>query len=215
MVLSGPPEPAAWARILSVSGIDESPLHAGYWAHRHDYDRGALRGPAYWHAVAHHAGTSFDQAQVEALIAADTDLWTDMNLPMVEWAARLHAAGIRTGILSNIGDSIAEGICAKLPWLAEFDHCTWSHAYNMAKPERAIYHLTAEALNTDPEHILFIDDRADNIAAARDIGMRAIQYSTHGAFASEMRERGLGWLLDVGCTATHPLLPGSEQLLKR
>ena len=214
MVLSGPPDPAAWARIRSVSGIEEEPLHAGYWAHRRDYDRGALKGAAYWNAVGHHAGTRFDQAQVEALIAADTDLWTDMNRPMVEWAARLQAGGIRTGILSNIGDSIAEGICAKLPWLAAFDHCTWSHAYNMAKPERAIYHLTAEALNTDPENILFIDDRAENIAAAREIGMQAIQYSTHAEFEREMRERGLGWLLDVGSTQAEPVLASSAELLK-
>lgn len=214
MVLTGPPEPSAWARIQSVSGLAEEPLHAGYWAHRHDYDRGTLKGPGYWEAVGRHAGAVFDSAQIEALIVADTDLWTDVNLPMVAWAARLQASGIRTGILSNIGDSIAEGICAKLPWLAAFDHCTWSHAYNMAKPERAIYHLTAKALNTDPEHILFIDDRTDNIAAAHEIGMQAIQYSMHANFEREMRERGLGWLLDVGSTSAHPVLPSAEEVLR-
>ena len=204
MVLSGPPQPSAWARMLSTSGLAEEPLHAGYWAHRHDYDRGALTGPAYWHAVAQHGGTRFDTAQVEALIAADTDLWTDMNRPMVEWVARLQAAGIRTGILSNIGDSIAEGIRAKLPWIAAFDHCTWSHALGMAKPELAIYTRTAEGLRTAPEHILFIDDRADNIAAARHVGMQAIQYSDHATFEREMRDRGFASLLDVGCTASNP-----------
>lgn len=214
MVLSGPPEPAAWNRMLSTSGLAEESLHAGYWAHRHDYDRGALTGPAYWHAVAQHGATRFDTAQVEALIAADTDLWTDMNRPMVEWVARLQAAAIRTGILSNIGDSIAEGIRAKLPWLTAFDHCTWSHSLGMAKPELAIYTKTAEGLRTAPEHILFIDDRADNIAAARQVGMQAIQYTDHVAFEREMRDRGLGWLLDVGSTSSHPTLPSSEELLK-
>jgi putative hydrolase of the HAD superfamily len=129
---------------------------------------------------------------------------------MVEWAARLQAAGVRTGILSNIGDAIAEGICAKLPWLAAFDHCTWSHALGMAKPERAIYTQTAEALRTAPEHILFIDDRADNIAAAHEVGMQAIQYSNHLAFEHEMRERGLAWLLDVGSTSANLNLASSK-----
>ena len=184
--------------MLTISRLDEGPLLAGYWAHRHEYDRGALKGPVYWQAVAQHAGSEFDLAQVEALIAADTDLWTDMNLPMVEWAKRLQRAGIRTGILSNIGDSIAEGICAKLPWLSAFDHCTWSHALGMAKPERMIYEKTAESLKTAPQHILFVDDKEENIAAAKVVGMQAIRYDGHVEFEREMRERGLGWLLDAG-----------------
>ena len=181
-----------------VSGLAEEPLHAGYWAHRHDYDRGALTGGAYWHNVANHAGTAFDTAQVESLLAADIDLWGDLNLPMVEWAAQLQRAGIRTGILSNIGDNIAEGLRRRLPWLAAFDHCTWSHELNMAKPEPEIYLRTAAALHTEPQHILFVDDRADNIAAAEHVGMQAIRYSTHIAFVTEMRQRGFGWLLDAG-----------------
>src|ERR1035437_6445478 len=97
MVLSGPPDPAAWAVMRTVTGLDEDHLHAGYWAFRHDYDRGALTGPAYWHAVAAHAGVTLDNAQVAALLAADIDLWTQLNTPMVEWARRLQRAGIRNG----------------------------------------------------------------------------------------------------------------------
>ena len=44
-------------RVFEVTGLDEDPLHAGYWAHRHDYDRGTLSGRDYWHAVASHAAT--------------------------------------------------------------------------------------------------------------------------------------------------------------
>jgi putative hydrolase of the HAD superfamily len=184
--------------MLSVIGLTEQPFHAAYWAYRHDYDRGALTGPAYWQAVAAHAGTTIDPTQLAALLAADVDLWTDLNLPMVEWAARLQAAGIRTGILSNIGDAIAEGIVAKLPWLAAFYHCTWSHALFLAKPDPAIYLQTAEALQTPLPNILFVDDREDNIAAAHALGMTAIRYTTHPAFEQEMRARGLAWLLEAG-----------------
>jgi putative hydrolase of the HAD superfamily len=197
LVLSGPPDPAAWARMREITGLDEDSLHAGYWAHRNAYDRGALTGPAYWQAVAAHAGAHFEPAQLQELIAADTELWTQMNLPMVEWADRLQRAGIRTGILSNIGDSIAEGISAKLSWLSGFDHLTWSHALFMAKPEPAIYLKTAEALKTPPANILFVDDREENIAAAIAVGMQAIQYTTHTAFEREMHLRGLGWLLEI------------------
>jgi putative hydrolase of the HAD superfamily len=196
-VLSTSPDPAAWARIRAITGLDEGRLHAAYWQFRHDYDRAALTGPAYWRAVAAYAGITIDDTQLVALLAADVDLWTRLNTPMVEWAARLQAAGIRTGILSNIGDSIAEGIIAKLPWLSAFYHCTWSHALFMAKPEPAIFLRTAEALETPPAHILFIDDREDNIAAAAATGMQSIHYTTHPAFEHEMRMRGFSALLDA------------------
>jgi putative hydrolase of the HAD superfamily len=197
-VLSMPPNKAAWARMLEIAGLGEAPYYAGYWEFRHAYDRGDLTGPEYWRAMGRHAGVGFDAAQVQGLIEADTALWTDLNEPMVAWAKALQAGGVRTGILSNIGDSIAEGIQAKLPWLTGFYHCTWSHALRMAKPELGIYVATAEALGTEPGRILFIDDKPENIAAAYEVGMQAVQYSAHGAFEEEMRGRGLGYLLEVG-----------------
>jgi putative hydrolase of the HAD superfamily len=197
MVLSGPPDPAAWAVLRAVSEFDEARLHAAYWKFRHDYDRGALTGRSYWDAVAAHAGVRFDDAQVDALMAADIDLWSQLNLPMVEWARRLQRAGVRTGILSNIGDAIGEGVVARLPWLAGFDHCVWSHTMRTAKPDPAIYLKTAEALKTEVDRILFIDDRAENVVAAAKLGMQTVHYTTHAEFEREMRGRGLGWLLDA------------------
>lgn len=200
MVLSQPPDPAAWARIRSITGVEEASLHAAYWQFRHDYDRGALTGPSYWHAVAAAAGVTLASQQLAEVLEADTELWSQLNEPMVEWARRLQQAGVRTGILSNIGDSMAEGIVAKFPWIAGFYHCTWSYALGMAKPEPAIYIKTAEALGAAPAHILFLDDREDNIAAAVALDFQTILYKVtdHAAFEREMRERCFGSLLDAG-----------------
>lgn len=203
-VLSGPPDPAAWARLLAITGLDEASLHDAYWHFRHDYDRAALTGPTYWKAVADRTGITLDAAKLAALLATDVDLWTSLNPPMVEWAGRLQCGGIHTGILSNIGDSIAQGVVAKLPWLSAFDHCTWSYALHMAKPEPAIYLKTAEALNAAPANILFLDDREDNIAAAAALGFQTILYkcADHPAFEREMHQRGLARLLNAGQEST-------------
>ncbi len=198
MVLSGPPDPAAWARIRAITGLEEAPLQREYWAHRHDYDRGALTGAAFWHKAAAGAGIVLTPAQVEELIAADTDLWSQINQPMLDWAQRLQRAGVRTGILSNIGDAMTEGLTKRYDWLDRFDHRTWSYALRLAKPEIAIYKAAAEGLRTPVEKILFIDDRAENVAAAEAAGMQAIQYRDHAAFEREMRERGLEELLEMG-----------------
>jgi HAD superfamily hydrolase (TIGR01509 family) len=46
----------------------------------------------------------------------------------------------------------------------------------MRKPERAIYELTCARLGVAPEEAVFIDDNADNIAAARDYGMHTVHF---------------------------------------
>jgi putative hydrolase of the HAD superfamily len=195
MVLSAPPAPSAWARMLAVTGLDDAPFRAAYWEHRHAYDRGTFSGHEYWLAVGKRVSQSFDAAQVTALIAADNDLWGDLNSPMVAWAQQLHRAGIRTGILSNIGDEMAAGILRKFDWIGHFHHCTWSHAIKLAKPELAIYRHAAAGLDTPIEQILFLDDREENIAAAAETGMQTIHYTTHAAFEQEMTARGLQSLL--------------------
>jgi len=197
-VLSLPPDPVVWQQMLAISGLGEADFHREYWAHRHEYDRGTFTGGAYWHRVAEGSQTTFTPAQITDLIAADVNLWSRLNLPIVEWAGRLQRAGVRTGILSNIGDKMADGLIAKFDWISGFDHCVWSYSYKLAKPEAAIYHCAAEGLATDPAQILFIDDKQENIEAAHSIGMQAIQYSSHANFELEMQQRGLAALL-------HPL----------
>lgn len=195
LVLSGPPDPAAWASMKSISGLDEATLQREYWAHRHPYDRGDLNALAYWATIAQSADITLTPEQVRQLIQVDVDLWGQLNMPMVDWAAQLQRAGIRTGILSNIGDAMAHGLVARHSWISAFYHHVWSYSFNLAKPEIAIYQHAAEGLETPPANILFIDDKQENIAAALTAGMQAIEYTSHSAFEHEMQARGLGQLL--------------------
>lgn len=197
MVLSAPPDPAAWVRMRTITGLTEDLLHREYWAHRHAYDRGDLSSDAYWNKTAAGAGIVLDPSQLTSLIAADTDFWSTLNLPMLNWAQRLQRSGIRTGILSNMPDDLEAGLRARHPWIEAFDHHTWSHSLRLAKPEPAIYLHATEGLRTPPENILFIDDKAENIEAALALGMQAIQYTTHNTFEKEMHTRGLDHLLQL------------------
>ncbi|SEF72212.1 putative hydrolase of the HAD superfamily [Bryocella elongata] len=190
-VLSTAPVPAAWERLKAVFGADEEAFHTAYWRHRHDYDRGTLNADTYWSAVASDLGRTITAEQEETLRKADTDLWTQLNEPMVAWAGSLPARGLKRGILSNIGDAMEHGVLERCPWLKDFDHLTFSHRLKIAKPEAAIYEHAAQGLGVAPEEILFLDDRAENIAAARAAGMRAIQYTDHAAFIREIEALGL------------------------
>jgi putative hydrolase of the HAD superfamily len=195
MVLSGPADPAAWAQMRTLLGVSEDQFNAAYWRSRDAYDRGTLSGIAYWRQVAEDVGRPIDEAMLTDLIAADTTLWTQENLPMIAWAAELQRRGVKTGILSNLGDAMEAGIRERFGWLEGFAHHTFSHRLGIAKPDAAIYTHAAAGLGLSPDEILFIDDRAVNVAAARESGMAGIVYADHPGFLEQMRALGLGWLL--------------------
>jgi putative hydrolase of the HAD superfamily len=197
MVISAPPQAAAWERLKTISGLDEAGFHAGYWAYRHAYDRGTHTGEEYWRLAAEYSGGSVDAGQVAALLAADVDLWGDLNQPMVDWIWRLQKAGIRTGILSNMGDAMEAGLSAKYGWLDKFDHKVWSYTLKLAKPEAEIYQHAVEGLGVEAGQVLFVDDKAENIAAAEAAGLQGIVYDDHAVFERELKERGWGSLLEL------------------
>ena len=200
MVLSGPPSPAAWEAMKALLCLTEDAFHAAYWAPRDDYDRGTLNADSYWDAVASEANITLNAADRTRLIALDVDLWTEMNLPMIAWVQSLHAVGVRTGILSNIGDAMAAGIRAKFDWIGNFHHAVWSHELLMRKPEPAIYAAAVKGLGVPAAEVLFLDDRKENIDAAIAAGLQGLVYATHSSFEREMRERGLGYLLEPAAT---------------
>lgn len=177
---------------------EDEDFHAAYWKYRDDYDDGSLSGTEYWRQIARDLNTALSDVQIKDVKAHDVELWTDMNAPMVEWVGRLQKAGLKTGVLSNIGDAMAEGICAKFLWVAKFTHCVWSHELKMRKPNPAIYAEAAKGLGTSAGEILFIDDRPENVEAAEKAGMRALLYAKHfPTFEQEMRDAGYGDLLRV------------------
>ena len=44
----------------------------------------------------------------------------------------------------------------------------------MRKPDREIYELTCARMKIEPGEAVFLDDNAENVAAARAVGMEAV-----------------------------------------
>lgn len=188
LVLSSPPDPVAWHRMETILKTTNDELHSAYWRHRYDYDLGVLNGVSFWRAVGVDLGHPLNDDELAQLLVADVDLWTQPNQPMIDWAAAVQRAGVSTGILSNIGDAMEAGIAARFPWIAGFKHCTFSHRLGIVKPDERIYRYAMEAVGEPAEVTLFIDDRLENVEAARATGLHAIPYSGHEEFLRAFRD---------------------------
>ena len=79
-------------------------------------------------------------------------------------------AGYRTYILSNASDLFFTYFNNFSP-LSDFDGAVISCQELLLKPEREIYLRLLERYDLRPEECFFIDDRAENVEAAREVGM--------------------------------------------
>lgn len=176
MVLSHPQDPAALNNLLTITGLDRDTFEPHYWRHRHDYDMGKLNGNTYWRQFASDASIELTATDIERLIENDVLMWCTINEPMLAWARSLSDAGLRIGILSNMGEETLAYMRQEFAWLGDFHHHTWSCELGIAKPDPAIYTYTCEKLDVAPAEALFLDDKIENIEAAQRVGLHAIQF---------------------------------------
>ncbi len=196
-VLSGPPDPEAWAALLRITGIPPVEFERVYWEHRPHYDTARFNGSAYWQQIARDTGIVLSDPTIEELIGLDASVWTTANPAMIEWSREVRRHGIKTAILSNMCGHVYDRMVSVFGWLDEFDVTVWSHLLGIAKPDEAIYRNVLAKLKLDPIETLFLDDKAPNVAAARAIGMNAHIFTT----AENLR----AWLLAEGLDRELPL----------
>jgi len=195
LVLSGPAEPEARARLLEISGLAPEVFDTHYWKHRLDYDRGTLNGRTYWQTIARDTGLMLTPEQIDALIEQDVILWASVNPIMLDWVVRVRASGLKTAILSNMGEDLLAHMRKNFRWLDGFHHLTWSCELDTIKPEAAIYEHTLEKLGVKPEEALFLDDKPENVEGARRVGMHALLYRDAETLQDELEKQG--WLAEL------------------
>jgi FMN phosphatase YigB (HAD superfamily) len=70
---------------------------------------------------------------------------------------------------------------------AIFDAVYASNKIGLAKPDFAFYTYILEAEKCDAQNAVFIDDVEENVLAARDVGMTAVQFTTTRALRKDLK----------------------------
>ncbi|MGZ9934648.1 HAD family hydrolase [Streptomyces sp. NC-S4] len=164
--------PEAMAALERTAGADPDAFWAAYWSHRPPYDRGEVTGPGYWQAVCAQLGIPLDRRLTGELTEADLASWSEIDPRMVDLLGVLADRGTVLGLLSNIPEDLAARYEATQPWLERFTVRGLSCRIGSAKPEPAAYEWCVRELGLPPEEILFVDDRAENVDAARRLGLQ-------------------------------------------
>lgn len=104
---------------------------------------------------------------------------------------QLAASEVPLYAITNFGAEFWEEFRPSEPVLDHFLDIVVSGQERLAKPDPAIFELAAQRFGHDPEAMLFVDDNAANIAAARALGWQVHHFAASETLGAELRLRGL------------------------
>jgi 2-haloacid dehalogenase len=89
----------------------------------------------------------------------------------LELVERLDAAGVPLFAITNFGHEFWAGFRPTQPIFDRFRDIIVSGTEKLMKPDPAIFALAIERFGIDPAGALFVDDVAENVAAAEEAGI--------------------------------------------
>ncbi len=105
--------------------------------------------------------------------------------------ARLLERGMPIFAITNFGDEFWAQFRPTAPIFDDFRDIVVSGVENLAKPDPAIFTLAARRFGHAPGAMLFIDDNADNIAAALAEGWQVHHFTDAATLERDLTARGL------------------------
>lgn len=109
----------------------------------------------------------------------------------IPWIEELKERGYRVFYLSNYSEHLMQANPDVLDFLPHMDGGVFSCYVQLIKPDPEIYRTLMDKYNLKAEECVFLDDREDNVVAARKLGMQAIRFETYKQARAEMEKLGI------------------------
>lgn len=109
----------------------------------------------------------------------------------LELVAELAAREVPLYAITNFGDDFWSAFRPTQPVFRQFRDIVVSGVEEIAKPDPALYALAARRFGHAPGAMLFIDDNAANIEAARASGWQVHHFRDAATLTQDLRARGL------------------------
>jgi putative hydrolase of the HAD superfamily len=163
---------------LSVERQDEfetKVFGSKWWA---ELDRGALDEE---YVVGKLRESISDHIEAFELVWANQEYLVESYDYVNPWMDSLKEKGLKLYLLSNYPKSIfsLHEEKGKFTFIDKIDGRVVSGFVGMAKPDEDIYRLLVDKYGLKFEECVFIDDREDNIATARALGMKGIVFKDY------------------------------------
>jgi putative hydrolase of the HAD superfamily len=139
--------------------------------HVRQFETGRIDAPQFAAGVITEFGLSVSSQQfLDSFVGWPTGLYPGT----LELLARIPRR-YRRALLSNSNPLHWPRVLGEMNLGGSFDHQFVSHLTGRIKPDTATFEHVLESLGCKPGEVLFFDDNAPNIAAARSLGIHAVR----------------------------------------
>lgn len=138
------------------------------------YETGAITTAQFHGGVCAASGLDMGLEEFSACFA---DIFSEIQ-PMIDLHAALREGGVATWIFSNTNEIAARHIRRRFPFFSRFDGYVLSYEQGAMKPDPKIYQVVERQTGRKGEAILYLDDRAENVAAGLARGWRALLHES-------------------------------------
>jgi 2-haloacid dehalogenase len=133
--------------------------------------------------------------QHAALIARWKEGWSTMLRGPIEGSVRilaeLRSRGTRLYALTNFSAETWPVALARFDFLSWFEDTVVSAEHGVVKPDPRIFGIAIRRFRLNPPNAVFVDDLAENVAAARACGLTALHFTGAPRLRAELRELDL------------------------
>ena len=122
------------------------------------------------------------------------ETWSSVFLPGLIVSEELVATLKRKYpliLVSNTNEAHFESVRSRYRIVDYFDRHVLSYEVGSLKPDRKIFEHAIAAANCPAEALFFIDDREENIVAARQLGIKAHQFKSETSLVVALQDAGI------------------------
>ena len=175
--------------VLAHFSLDESEFERRHAALDAAWERDELTADEYMRRTVFYEPRSFTPGEFLEAVRAESRLLEDSAIGILRGLSASEEYVLAT--VNNESRALNEYRIAKFDLLDEFDAFFSSCYLGLRKPDRKIYQLALDVLQRDPEETVFIDDRAENVAAAALLGIHGVRYEGSAALAGALERLGV------------------------
>ena len=139
-----------------------------------EYESGRLTRQTFYEAIRDAIGFRGDVAEFGNYFA---EIFTEMP-GTIALHAELRRRGFKTYIFSNTNDLAIEHVRRDFPFFQNFDGYIFSYEVGAMKPDAPIYEAMETMCGRRGADLIYLDDRAENIAAGAARGWRTVLHAS-------------------------------------
>lgn len=165
--------------LARLCGVDEQEIARTYYPLMAEFEAGAFDLAEYVRRFREGSGLEFeDEAFTRTFLGSGRE-----RAAMFDLVARVPEDYL-VGMLSNNVPVLCDRVRDD-PRLARIERFVFSNEIGVRKPDARAFHALTDALGLPPEQTLFVDDNAENVAAARGLGFAAIHLTDWERFLTD------------------------------